>query len=142
MYVDARERFPELYGYEYTPDQVARLQFKLPQDPRLTRLGTVLRRTTLDELPNFINLVRGDVTLVGPRPEIPEMVKHYRREQRRKFEVKPGITGMAQADGRGLLSFQETLNKDLEYVEKRSLSLDVRIILNTIQVTLLRVGAF
>jgi lipopolysaccharide/colanic/teichoic acid biosynthesis glycosyltransferase len=142
MYADARERFPELYQYQYTENQVADLYFKRTSDPRLTRLGARLRRTTLDELPNFINVLKRDMNLIGPRPDIPEMVKYYTDRQRRKFAVRPGITGLSQVSGRGLLSFQETLRLDVLYVDNRSLWLDLKLLLRTFAITVLRAGAF
>ena len=108
MYVDARERFPELYEYKYSPEEVRRLRFKVRKDPRHTKLGRWLRIMTLDELPNFWNTLWGDMTLVGPRPDIPEMARYYRPDQRRIFEVKPGITGYAQVSGRCNLRFRVT----------------------------------
>ena len=142
MYRDARERFPELYRYEYTDGQIESLYFKMADDPRLTPFGRWLRSTTLDELPNFINVLTGDMCFVGPRPEIPEMVKYYRGAQRLKFSVKPGVTGLAQVSGRGLLSFEDTVARDLEYVRTRSLSTNLWILIQTLKVTVLRIGAF
>lgn len=142
MYCDARKRFPELYRYEYTDAQIESLYFKMADDPRLTPVGRWLRSTTLDELPNFINVVKGDMSWVGPRPEIPEMVQYYSRSQRVKFSVKPGVTGLAQVSGRGLLSFEDTVSRDIEYVQTRSLSTNLWILVQTLKVTLLRVGAF
>jgi lipopolysaccharide/colanic/teichoic acid biosynthesis glycosyltransferase len=142
MYVNANERFPELYRYQYSPEDIKNLYFKIPDDPRLTRLGRRLRKTTLDELPNFLNLLKGDMNLVGPRPDIPEMIKYYEGWQRKKFRVKPGITGLAQINGRGLLSFQETLKIDVEYVEKKSPWIDFWIILKTVKATFFKIGAF
>lgn len=142
MYVDARERFPELYRYEYSPEEIESLYFKVAIDPRLTRFGRHLRKTTLDELPNLINVLKGDMSLVGPRPEIPEMLKYYQGEQRKKFQVKPGVTGLSQVRGRGLLEFRETQKLDVEYIEKKTLWLDFKIIMRTFKVTFLRIGAF
>jgi len=142
MYCDARERFPELYRYRYTDEQIQSLYFKMADDPRLTPFGRWLRSTTLDELPNFINVLTGDMCFVGPRPEIPEMVKYYRGAQRLKFSVKPGVTGLAQVSGRGLLSFEDTVARDLEYVRTRSLSTNLWILFQTLKVTVLRIGAF
>ena len=142
MYVDARARFPELYRYVYDDEEIRTMRFKLAEDPRLTRVGRRLRKTTLDELPNLISVLNGDMTLIGPRPEIPEMVKYYTPWQRAKFSVKPGVTGLAQVNGRGLLSFQETARLDVEYVRCRSLRAMFGIILKTLEVTLLRIGAF
>ncbi|MHA2282346.1 MAG: sugar transferase [Promethearchaeota archaeon] len=142
MYVDARERFPELYKYDYTPEEIKRLQFKISDDPRLTRFGEHLRKTTLDELPNLVNVIRGDMNLVGPRPDIPEMVKYYEQWQREKFTVQPGVTGLAQINGRGLLSFKKTLEIDVEYVNKKSFIMDIKILFKTIKITIMRIGAF
>lgn len=142
MYVDAKERFPELYKYEYSPQEIENLYFKVPIDPRLTRFGRHLRKTTLDELPNLLNVLKGDMSLIGPRPEIPEMIKYYEGEQRKKFQVKPGVTGLSQVSGRGLLGFQETQKLDTEYVEKKTVWLDFKILMRTLKVTFFRIGAF
>jgi anaerobic magnesium-protoporphyrin IX monomethyl ester cyclase len=142
MYVDAKDRFPELYKYEYSPEEVKKIHFKIPDDPRLTRFGEHLRKTTLDELPNLINVIKGDMNLIGPRPDIPEMVKYYEDWQKKKFLVKPGVTGISQVNGRGLLSFQETLRLDVEYVENKSVWMNIKVLLKTIKVTLQRIGAF
>jgi lipopolysaccharide/colanic/teichoic acid biosynthesis glycosyltransferase len=141
MYVDARERFPEFYDYRYASEEVDTLYFKLAEDPRLTRFGRLLRRTSLDELPNLINVIRGDITLVGPRPEIIDMVPNYRPEQLVKFSVKPGLTGLAQVSGRNVLSFQETIAYDVDYARRRSLRRDVTILLRTPIVVLKMFGA-
>ena len=134
LYADARERFPELYKYQYSTKEIEQLSFKRQEDPRVTPAGRWLRKSTLDELPNFWNLVVGDIALVGPRPEIPEMLPHYRDEQLLKFTVRPGITGLAQTNGRGNLSFQETIAWDLKYVQTRSIWLDTRILIHTARV--------
>jgi len=142
MYGDARERWPELYKYDYTPEEIATMRFKLIDDPRLTRVGEWLRRTTLDELPNFFNVLIGNMTLIGPRPDIPEMMQYYTKEQRFKFAVKPGLTGLAQCEGRGLLTFQETLAKDVYYVKHQSIRIDMKILCNTLWHLITRRGAF
>ena len=142
MYVDARERWPELYKYEHTEEEIETMRFKLIDDPRLTRVGSWLRGLTLDELPNFLNVLIGNMTLVGPRPDIPEMMKYYKPWQLQKFKVKQGLTGLAQAQGRGLLTFQETIAKDVYYVKHQSLSLDIEVILGTIKHIITRKGAF
>jgi lipopolysaccharide/colanic/teichoic acid biosynthesis glycosyltransferase len=142
MHSDARQRFPDLYRYQYTPEELAALKFKVTDDPRVTRAGRWLRKTSLDELPNFWNLVTGDVALVGPRPEIPEMLAHYHGEELRKFDVRPGITGYAQVYGRGNLKFSETLAYDLAYVRERSWRVDLKVTLRTIKISLLGNGAF
>jgi len=142
LYADAKERFPGLYAYNYSPGEVLKLQFKVEEDPRVTRAGKWLRRSTLDELPNFWNLLKGDIAIVGPRPEIPEMLKHYAPDQLLKFTVRPGITGMAQTHGRGNLAFQETIAWDLEYVRNRSVWLDVKIVCRTLRMLFTLDGAF
>ena len=142
LYADSLERFPELYAYRYDPQELKTLKFKVDNDPRVTPQGHWLRRSTLDELPNFWNLLIGDMALVGPRPEIPDMVQYYKGEMLLKFSVKPGITGLAQVSGRGRLGFYETIDLDIEYVRNRSVWLDIRILLHTLKVILVRDGAF
>ncbi|MBL8240368.1 MAG: sugar transferase [Bryobacterales bacterium] len=142
LYADARERFPELYRYEYTPQELDELQFKTEEDPRVTPAGRWLRRTTIDELPNFWNLLKGDVAIVGPRPEIPEMVKYHAPEHMIKFSVRPGITGLAQICGRGRLKFHQTNHFDQQYVLTRSFGLDCRIVLQTVKKVVRLDGAF
>ena len=141
MLVDARERYPELYAYDYSPRELGSMCFKLPHDPRSTRVGRWLRRTSLDELPNLVNVLRGDMTLVGPRPEIPEMLPYYEPHQYCKFAVKPGLTGLAQISGRNILRFVETNAKDVEYVQRRSLGFDLWILVRTTWCVALMIGA-
>lgn len=142
MWVDARSRYPELYRYKYDAETVRTMRFKLIEDPRLTRVGRYLRRTSLDELPNLWNVILGDITLVGPRPEIPEMLPYYEDWQRAKFSVKPGLTGLAQVGGRGWLSFQDTIAADLRYVSERSFRFDLWVTLRTVVEIIKRQGAF
>jgi lipopolysaccharide/colanic/teichoic acid biosynthesis glycosyltransferase len=142
MWVDARERFPELYAYRYTDAEIRDMYFKVLDDPRLTRFGAHLRKTSLDELPNFFNVLLGDMTLVGPRPELAEMLQYYTEVQRVKFSVKPGVTGLAQVTGRAVLRFQQTINSDLEYCARRSLWFDFVILVWTAKTIVQRVGAF
>ncbi|MSP11884.1 MAG: sugar transferase [Chloroflexi bacterium] len=142
MYVDARQRWPELYTYKYTDEEINNMYFKLIEDPRITRMGSWMRRSSLDELPNFINVLKGEMAIVGPRPDLPQMLRYYEPWQLRKFQVKPGITGLAQANGRAILKFQQTLAYDVEYVECRSFLLDLQIVLKTVIITFKRVGAY
>ena len=100
-------------------------------DSRITRVGAFLRRSSLDELPNLLNVLRGEMTLVGPRPTLPAQVDQYTDRQRGRLAVKPGITGWAQVNGRASLPWPERIELDLYYVENRSLSLDLRILLRT-----------
>lgn len=108
---------------------------------RLTRVGRFLRATSLDELPNFWNVLRGDMRLVGPRPEIPELVNQYPPEYHRRHDVKPGITGLAQVNGRADLTYEETMNFDLDYVNNHSLARDISILARTVPAVILRKGA-
>jgi lipopolysaccharide/colanic/teichoic acid biosynthesis glycosyltransferase len=142
LYVDARERWPHLYAYRYTAEEVAQFHFKLKNDPRVTRVGRWLRKSTLDELPNLWNVLTGEVALVGPRPEIPEMLPYYTDETLAKFSVRPGVTGLAQVRGRGDLSFLDTVALDVEYVRTRRPRLDFEILLRTFICTVIRRGAF
>ena len=139
---DAKQRFPELYSYSYSPEDLDGLHFKVPNDPRMTRLGAFLRKSTLDELPNFWHVLTGEMSLIGPRPEIPEMLPYYTKAELQKFTVRPGISGQAQISGRGLLDFRSTVAADVMYVQQRSLLGDIRIALLTIYKVFLRQGAF
>jgi lipopolysaccharide/colanic/teichoic acid biosynthesis glycosyltransferase len=133
MWHDARERFPELYDYrrqEVRRD--ATYFFHQQEDPRITPVGRFLRRYSIDELPNLVNVLRGDMALVGPRPEIPELAYLYGDSLPRLLSVLPGVTGLAKASGRDTLSFAETLELELRYVERRSLALDLRILGRTV----------
>ena len=100
-------------------------------DPRVTSAGRFLRRTSLDEIPNLINVLRGEMGIVGPRPTIPPQVDDYTPRQRRRHEVRPGITGWAQVQGRAGIPWEERIELDLYYVEHRSLILDLRILART-----------
>jgi len=143
LYADARKRWPELYEYAYTPEEIETLKFKTMADPRVTPQGKWMRMSTLDEFPNFWNVVTGDMALVGPRPEIPEMLRYYDTpEKMQKFAVRPGITGLAQISGRGRLTFHQTLEYDLEYVRTRTVWLDLKIMFLTFYRILTRDGAF
>jgi lipopolysaccharide/colanic/teichoic acid biosynthesis glycosyltransferase len=101
-------------------------------DARLTRLGKLLRRTSLDELPQFFNVLKGDMSLVGPRPLYERQAAEWNARQRRRLEVRPGVTGLAQTGGRAQLTLEEKLEMDVRYDEKQSLLLDLRIIMRTI----------
>jgi lipopolysaccharide/colanic/teichoic acid biosynthesis glycosyltransferase len=105
--------------------------YVLEGDARITRVGRLLRRFSLDELPNLVNVLRGDLAIVGPRPTVQEQVDRYTERQRRRLEVKPGITGWAQINGRTSLPWPERIELDVWYVEHRSLRLDLRILART-----------
>src|SRR5690606_33165770 len=101
-------------------------------DPRHTRVGRVIRRTSLDELPNFVSVLRGQVSLVGPRPETYGWARHYTQEQLAKFSVKPGLTSLAVVSGRNELTVRQTIERDLEYVERASFRYDLVILGRTV----------
>ena len=105
-------------------------------DPRVTRVGGLLRRLSLDELPNLVNVLRGEMALVGPRPTIQAQVDQYTERQRRRLEVRPGITGWAQVNGRATLPWHERIELDVWYVERRSAALDARILARTLTLVL------
>jgi lipopolysaccharide/colanic/teichoic acid biosynthesis glycosyltransferase len=105
--------------------------YVLEGDPRITRTGRLLRRFSLDELPNLVNVLRGDMSIVGPRPTVQEQVDRYTDRQRRRLDVRPGITGWAQINGRTSLPWPERIELDVWYVEHRSLRLDLRILART-----------
>lgn len=141
MWVDARERYPDLYDYRRT-GTLGDIYYKLEDDPRNTRVGTWLRRTTLDELPNLVNVLKGDMSLVGPRPELPQLISHYRPEDLALFFTKAGLTGLAQVAGRSLLTVRERITLDVRYVAQQTLLLDLRILARTVLVVLVGRGAF
>jgi len=114
--------------------------FKLKDDPRVTGVGRWLRRFSLDELPQLWNVLKGDMSLVGPRPAVPHEVARYRERHRRRLEAQPGITGLWQVSGRNRLSFDEMVELDIQYLENWSLGLDVRIVLKTVAAVVLSRG--
>jgi lipopolysaccharide/colanic/teichoic acid biosynthesis glycosyltransferase len=123
-------------------DQLPEPMFKFREDPRVTRVGRVLRRLSLDELPQLWNLLRGDMSLVGPRPEQLELVERYSPEHRFRLRVKPGLTGPMQVHGRGELTFDERLAVELDYVENLSIGRDLRILALTPVSVIRGTGAF
>jgi len=142
MHRDARTRFPQMYAYQYAPGEFHGQYPTLRNDPRVTRVGRVLRKLSVDELPNLWSVLVGDMRLVGPRPEAPEVLQYYTPDEMYKFVCKPGITGLAQINGRGLLNWGETLAWDLHYVCTRSVGLDLKIIFKTLMHVIARKGAF
>jgi exopolysaccharide biosynthesis polyprenyl glycosylphosphotransferase len=138
MVADAEERLSEVVRI----DELADPMFKLRSDPRVTRAGRVLRRWSLDELPQLLNVLRGDMSLVGPRPEELRLVERYDPELSFRLDVRPGITGPMQVHGRGELNFQERAAVEREYVENYSLRKDFKLLLRTLPAVLRRHGAF
>lgn len=138
MVMDADQRLSELAE----SNQGSGPLFKLHQDPRVTRVGRFLRKYSLDELPQLFNVVVGSMSLVGPRPPLPEEVANYSRDAQRKLLVKPGLTGLWQISGRSDLSWEESVRLDLRYVENWSLVLDILIIWKTIGAVVRGTGAY
>jgi exopolysaccharide biosynthesis polyprenyl glycosylphosphotransferase len=138
MVRDAEERLKEIVPFDELDDPM----FKLKADPRVTRVGRLLRRTSLDELPQLINVLRGEMSLVGPRPEQLDLVERYQPEHRFRLKVKPGITGPMQVYGRGHLEFSERLAVEREYIENLTILRDARILLMTLPAVFGRRGAF
>jgi exopolysaccharide biosynthesis polyprenyl glycosylphosphotransferase len=138
MVADAERRLAEVVQLEDLVDPM----FKLAADPRVTRAGRFLRRASLDELPQLWNVLRGDMSLVGPRPEEVQLVERYGEPERFRLNMPPGITGPMQIHGRGELTFQERLAVEREYVENYSFRKDLKILMRTLAVVLRRNGAF
>ena len=138
MHVGADSRVEELRAEHGVGD----LMFKLPNDPRVTRVGGLLRKCSLDELPQLLNVLRGEMSLVGPRPPLPEEVTQYEDWQFDRLEVPPGITGLWQVSGRSDLSFDDCVRLDLFYIENWSLAFDLYILAKTLPVLVFQRGAF
>jgi exopolysaccharide biosynthesis polyprenyl glycosylphosphotransferase len=129
MVVGAEQRVSELIDLNENADG---LLFKVKRDPRVTRVGRFLRRYSIDELPQLINVVRGDMSLVGPRPPLPGEVARYELHVHRRLMVRPGLTGLWQVSGRSALTWDESVRLDLRYVENWSLALDLMILWKTV----------
>jgi lipopolysaccharide/colanic/teichoic acid biosynthesis glycosyltransferase len=138
MVYDAEDLLADLVSFDRLPEPM----FKLRSDPRVTRIGRLLRRTSLDELPQLLNVLKGDMSLVGPRPEQMELVERYQPDQRFRLTVRPGVTGPMQVYGRGELSFDERLALERDYVENLSLLRDFRLLALTLPAVLRGGGAF
>ena len=106
--------------------------FKLKHDPRVTKIGKFMRKHSLDEIPQFVNVLKGEMSLVGPRPALPEEVEQYQRDEKKRLIVLPGLTGLWQVSGRSNLTYQEMIKLDLKYVASKSLLLDVIILFKTV----------
>lgn len=134
------ERIFNLYKFRTMTDERDENGELLPDEVRLTRFGKFLRATSLDELPEAINILKGDMSVVGPRPLLVRYLERYNSQQRRRQEVRPGLTGYAQAYGRNALTWQEKFEKDVYYVDNISLWFDIKIICKTVAVALKREG--
>jgi exopolysaccharide biosynthesis polyprenyl glycosylphosphotransferase len=138
MYQGAEQQLEEIRDLSEVDGPI----FKMRDDPRVTRVGRILRRASLDELPQFLNVLRGDMSLVGPRPPLPSEVDEYLEWQKKRLEVRPGMTGLWQVSGRSLLSFDDQCLLDVYYIENWSLWLDFKILSRTIPEVLFGNGAY
>ena len=138
MYADAEHRLQDLMQANEASGPV----FKIRKDPRITRVGRFIRKTSLDELPQLINILRGEMSLVGPRPAIVREAESYRPSDRERLLVKPGLTCLGQVRGRADIDFETWMAYDREYVQRRSLLLDAEILLRTVVVVLTCRGAY
>ncbi|MGE5328036.1 MAG: sugar transferase [Deltaproteobacteria bacterium] len=138
MCINAEDKLEQLQHLNETEGVI----FKIKDDPRLTKVGKFIRKTSIDELPQLVNVLKGEMSLVGPRPPLPNEVKQYKSWQKLKLSVKPGLTGLWQISGRSELGFDEMIKLDLEYIAKRSLVYDIWIILKTIPVVFQARGAY
>ena len=138
MVQEAEEMLPCLVNFGALSEPV----YKLKDDPRVTRFGKLLRKTSLDELPQVFNVVKGDMSLVGPRPEAMGVVQLYNENHKKRLHAKPGLTGLQQVTCRGTKSMQERLKYDLHYIKHRSLLLDLGILFRTVFVVIMGNGAF
>jgi lipopolysaccharide/colanic/teichoic acid biosynthesis glycosyltransferase len=138
MHVDAEQRLAELHAL----NEHDGVLFKVRQDPRVTGVGRWLRKYSLDELPQLLNVLRTDMSLVGPRPPLRSEVERYEGHARRRLLVRPGITGLWQVSGRSDLSWEDTVRLDLQYVENWSLALDISILVRTVAAVVASRGAY
>jgi exopolysaccharide biosynthesis polyprenyl glycosylphosphotransferase len=138
MFVDAEKRKAELVSQNEADEIV----FKMKHDPRVTRVGRVIRKLSIDELPQLFNVLRGEMSLVGPRPPVPDEVDHYEYDYCRRLEVMPGLTGLQQVSGRSELSFKRWIELDLQYIQEQSLLKDIEILIRTIPAVLSGKGAY
>jgi lipopolysaccharide/colanic/teichoic acid biosynthesis glycosyltransferase len=140
MFIDAKMRFASYY--DYSRHQDLEFCFHHEDDPRVTRAGKFIRKASIDELPNLWNVVRGDMSLVGPRPEIPEVLALYGSYRDTYLSVKPGITCLSKVTGRDRLTKRETIEFDLDYIRRRSFSLDLKILWRTFRDVIIRRDVF
>jgi len=138
MAMDAEDRKAELDHL----NEANGAAFKIKNDPRITRVGRFLRRSSLDEFPQLWNVLVGDMSIVGPRPQIPSEVEEYSREQARRLVARPGLTCLWQVSGRSQLDFDEWMALDQEYVQRRSLAYDIGLLLRTLPAVIERKGAY
>ncbi|OCA88340.1 multidrug MFS transporter [Bacillus sp. FJAT-27225] len=128
MVSNAEEKLGELLKY----NEISGAMFKMKEDPRITKIGRIIRKTSIDELPQLINVLKGDMSLVGPRPPLPREVAEYTKYHKQRLLVTPGCTGLWQVSARNSVGFEEMVELDLKYITNRSITLDTKIILRTI----------
>jgi exopolysaccharide biosynthesis polyprenyl glycosylphosphotransferase len=138
MFVDAEQRLSGLQA----SNEVSGPVFKMRRDPRVTRVGILLRRTSLDELPQLINVLKGEMSVVGPRPPLPKEVAQYQPVDMVRLSVKPGLTCLWQVSGRSNVSFEQWMDLDREYIHNLSLAMDLRILVRTVWAVLSCKGAY
>lgn len=122
----------EFYLYKFRSMSIENDVHNFNEEDKVTKVGSFIRKTSLDELPQLINIIKGDMTFIGPRPWITDYAKHYNNKQRKRLNVTPGLTGLAQCSGRNNISIKEKINLDVKYVENMSLKLDLYIIYKTV----------
>ena len=127
MVNDAEELKEKLMKY----NQMSGPMFKMDNDPRVTKIGKFIRKTSIDELPQLINVIKGDMSLVGPRPSLPKEVKEFEPWMKKRFQVKPGLTCYWQVSGRNNIDFEEWMKLDIKYIEDKSILLDIKLIVKT-----------
>lgn len=132
----------KLFTKKVDKDNLGDFVFQDKDDPRITKSGKFLRKTSLDELPQLINIIKGDMSLIGPRPEIPAIADLYSEYEKIRLMVKPGVSGLAQVNGRGDLELSKTIAYDVKYVKEFSLWMDLKILLKTVKVVFLGEGAY
>ena len=130
MVINAEELKAELESQ----NEMSGPMFKMKDDPRITRIGKFIRKTSIDELPQLINVIKGDMSLVGPRPSLPKEVEEFETWMRERLEVKPGLTCIWQVSGRNNIDFEDWMKLDIKYVRERSFKLDIKLILKTVLV--------
>ncbi len=135
-----KEKIFKLYKFRSMTDERDENGQLLPDEVRLTRFGKLLRSTSLDELPELFNILKGDMSLIGPRPLLVKYLPYYTEEERHRHDVRPGLTGLAQVNGRNALGWEDRFAYDLEYVEKCSLLMDLKILGMTVGKVLKRTG--
>lgn len=134
------EKIFTMYKFRTMTNQKDKAGNLLPDELRLTKFGKLLRKTSLDEIPEFINILKGDMSFIGPRPLLVEYLDYYTEEEKHRHDVRPGLTGLAQVSGRNLLSWEDKFKKDIEYVNNITLINDIKIIFKTILVVFKREG--